>query len=490
MKIAQLIFISIFFILLLFSITTYINFNQYKEVRDNAEYLSTSASIIRQGNRFQRNILYMERGLRGYLITGDSLFIQTYDSAIIENKDILKDLFLLVPNNSVQQKHLGDISILYYQWINNFAEPMQAAKEKRTQKKGGDTFEKIYTNKQTIEEEERIIRLLQDKFRALSNYEYDNREKQKVILARSEQQTKNISFSLTALSIIAGFIIAFILVRHISARIHTMVKLANTIADGNYGVQVVDKRNDELSELAKSLNYMATMLAGNISLLKRKNTELDQFAHIVSHDLKAPLRGIANVLTWIEEDHAKELTPKVAEYLQLINGRVARSENLIQGMLSYARIGKDVQAKEEVNVEELIKDILENLPVQRGITITVQQPMPVLFTEKIPLMQVFSNLISNALKYHNKEGGTINIYSKDSGSRCWFFVADNGPGIAAVYHEKIFKIFQTLTERDTFESTGVGLAIIKKIIEERNEEINIESEPGKGTTFSFTWLKA
>ena len=234
---------------------------------------------------------------------------------------------------------------------------------------------------------------------------------------------------------------------------------------------------------------MAKVLEGNISLLKRKNEELDQFAHIVSHDMKAPLRGIDNVVSWIEEDHKEELSPKVADYLQLIKGRVIRGENLIQGLLSYARIGKDENHKEELNIHSLVEEVLENFALNPGTRINLSPLLPVIYSEKLPLLQIFSNLIGNAIKYNDKEEGEISVYHKEYADQWEFFVKDNGPGIGKNYHEKIFLIFQTLQERDSFESTGVGLAIVRKILDSRNEKIFVSSEPGKGSVFSFTWKK-
>ena len=121
--------------------------------------------------------------------------------------------------------------------------------------------------------------------------------------------------------------------------------------------------------------------------------------------------------------------------------------------------------------------------------IDIQKNLPELYTERIPLQQVLANLISNAIKYHDKKQGYIKVYVKDAPDHWVFFVEDNGPGISKTYHEKIFVIFQTLQERDSFESTGVGLAIVKKILDDRKQRITVASEPGKGTIFSFTWPK-
>lgn len=486
MKISSLVFFSIFFILLLFSITTYVNYRQSEKVRDNAEFLSASSDIVRQSNQFQRNMLYLERSLKGYIETKEDYVLQTYDSTIVENNAILSYLSSSLPANSARRKKLDTIKELYKTWFTQFAKPLAAA---AVGKEVSSKNSLVFDFKTVWKGEENINKKLLQQFKELLNVEYENREKRKMILERSEHETKIISVLLTALSIVVGFAIAILLARYISNRILKMVKMCNSIARGNYKVQVEDGGNNELSELTRSLNNMAQMLELNISLLKRKNQELDQFAHIVSHDLKAPLRGIDNVLSWIEEDHLHEVPEKVNEYLQLIKGRIKRSEDLIQGILSYARIGKEAYIAEPVNVNSLITEILETLPIHSGLKVTVQTDMPDLYSEKVPLSQIFSNLISNAVKYHHRKNGEIKIYYKENRDSYTFFVEDDGPGIAKAYHRKIFAIFQTLVEKDSFESAGVGLAIVKKILDDRNEQIHLVSEPGKGSVFSFTWTK-
>jgi signal transduction histidine kinase len=168
---------------------------------------------------------------------------------------------------------------------------------------------------------------------------------------------------------------------------------------------------------------------------------------------------------------------------------VKRAENLIAGILSYARVGKDVRDTELVSVKHLVDEVIENVASTNNIQFEIAENLPVFQTERLPLFQVFSNLISNAIKYHDKSTGKVSIYHEDHNDHFKFFVKDDGPGISSHYHNKIFQIFQTLQDRDSFESTGVGLAIVKKILDANNEQINIESEPGKGSVFSFTWSK-
>jgi PAS domain S-box-containing protein len=224
--------------------------------------------------------------------------------------------------------------------------------------------------------------------------------------------------------------------------------------------------------------------------LERINKELDQFAYIVSHDLKAPLRAINNLSMWIEEDLEGKLEGETKHQFQLLRGRVGRLEGLINGILSYSRAGRIKVTPSKVSVANLINGIIDMLSPPALYKISIDDALPTLNTERIALEQIFSNLISNAIKYNRQNAAPeIHITCKDQGAMYKFGVADNGEGIEAEYHEKVFVIFQTLEARDKVESTGVGLAIVKKIVEEKGGEVWVESEKGKGASFYFTWPK-
>jgi signal transduction histidine kinase len=490
MKISQLIFLGFLAILVMFTITTYINYNQAEKVNENSEWFAKSTTIMRESNRFQRNILTMVSGLRGYLLSGENFFIQSYDSAKQENIGILGQLNEIIPDTSAQKQALAQLIRLNDQWMLDFADPLIAAKKAaHTSDSSLQAYNALYRDKLVFGTEQSINRSLQQRFRDFTNYEYTLREARSEVLSDSIRQTRTISFYLTTFSIVLGFLISLFLAYRISTRIMAMVKMANTIASGNYEVHTADRGKDELSQLANSLNHMAGVLSENIRLLQRKNEELDQFAHIVSHDLKAPLRGIDNVITWIEEDYSNQLPPKISEYIQLIKGRLVRAENMIRGILLYARVGKENPEKEYINLNALLQDTVENIVIRPGLRVEIQDGLPEIYSERIPLQQVLSNLISNAVKYHDKPDGYIKIFLQNNADYYEFFVEDNGPGISKTYHEKIFAIFQTLEARDSFESTGVGLAIVKKILDDRKLAITVSSEIGKGTLFSFTWPK-
>jgi signal transduction histidine kinase len=490
MKLSHLILLGFMIILVMFASATYINYNQAERVNENSEYFTYSTQVVRIANRFQRNILSMISGLRGYAFTGENHFIQSYDSAAAENVAILKELSAAVASNPAQNKSLNEIINLNDHWLKEFAEPIIEGRRNANKSDSSQTaFNALYRQKLMSGTEMLFNRRLQQKVRDFSNYEYNLREQRKAELTSSIRRTRQISFYLTTFSIVIGLAIAIFLANRISTRMLKMVQMADDIAAGNYNVYNPDEGRDELGRLTRALNHMAKVLSENIALLQRKNEELGQFAHIVSHDLKAPLRGIDNVVTWIEEDHTQELSPKVKEYIQLIKGRLTRAENLIQGILLYARVGREMPVRENVDLNEMIQEVLENVAPEVSQRVEVQNGLPTIFTERIPLEQVFSNLISNAIKYHDKEDGFVRISFRDTDLQYKFFVEDNGPGIDRIYHDKIFMIFQTLHERDVAESTGVGLAIVKKILEDRKQTIKVISTPGKGSTFVFTWPK-
>ncbi|AFZ12051.1 PAS/PAC sensor signal transduction histidine kinase [Crinalium epipsammum PCC 9333] len=236
--------------------------------------------------------------------------------------------------------------------------------------------------------------------------------------------------------------------------------------------QEIEKKAEELTELTEAL--------------KRSNQELDRFAYVTSHDLKAPLRGIASIADWIEEDLAECLTEESRSHINLLRGRVYRLEALIDGILQYSRAGR-VQLIGTVNVADLLSETIELLAPPPEVTVIIDPGMPTLKTERIPLQQVFMNLINNAIKHGNKSDICINISVKKQRKFYKFSVSDNGVGIEPQYHQKIWEIFQRLEARDKVEGTGIGLAVIKKIIESRGGQVFIESELGCGATFSFTW---
>ncbi|KTD11960.1 two-component sensor histidine kinase [Legionella gratiana] len=223
--------------------------------------------------------------------------------------------------------------------------------------------------------------------------------------------------------------------------------------------------------------------------LIRSNEELEQFAYIASHDLKAPLRAIQRLACWIEEDNKDKLDEKSKENLALLRKRAIRLANLIDGILQYSRAGRMNLNTEVVDTKEILKDIVESLNPEGRFKINYPKKCPTFKAAKIPLIQVLSNLIGNSIKHHHRKNGTISIDVDVMGTFYLFTVKDDGPGIDPEFFDKIFVVFQTIQSRDELEATGIGLSIVKKIVESQGGKVMVQSQIGQGTTMSFTWPK-
>ena len=218
------------------------------------------------------------------------------------------------------------------------------------------------------------------------------------------------------------------------------------------------------------------------------NEELKSFAHTVSHDLKAPLRGVSAIANWLAVDYADKFDEHGREQLMLLSLRVQRMHNLIEGVLQYSRAGSQEEERVSINLEELLPEIIDAIAPPDNIEVIVDQ-LPVITCCKTRITQVFQNLLSNAVKYMDKPQGRIKVACIEENDFWKFSVTDNGPGIEEKDYEKVFKMFQVLAPKDEFESTGVGLTVVKKIIEMYDGRIWVESTPGDGSIFYFTLPK-
>jgi len=229
------------------------------------------------------------------------------------------------------------------------------------------------------------------------------------------------------------------------------------------------------------------LMARQSAELARSNAELDQFASVASHDLRAPLRAIRNLSDWIKEDMPQELPEKVLENLTRLGDQVKRMEKLTDDLLKYARAGRDSAAPSLVDTAQLIQDLTALIVHPGSITIFCSPGMPVFETAKQPLEQVFRNLLSNAVKYHDHPDGRVTVSSRQNGSYYEFTVSDDGPGIPSQHRDKIFEMFQKLEGRDDVEGTGMGLALVRRIVEHHGGGISMEPAVPRGSTFHFTW---
>jgi light-regulated signal transduction histidine kinase (bacteriophytochrome) len=223
--------------------------------------------------------------------------------------------------------------------------------------------------------------------------------------------------------------------------------------------------------------------------LKRSNEDLERFAYISSHDLQEPLRTLVTFTQLLERRYQGKLDPDADEYLHYIVSAGKRMQTLIQDLLEFSRVNTKGAEIRPTDAKAVVDDALALLHAktqENGATIRYD-PLPTVMADPVQLRQVFSNLISNAIKF-GKPGvpPEIRIFAKKQDGMVQFSVRDNGIGIEPQYYDRIFVIFQRLHGMDTYEGTGIGLAIVKRIIERHGGRIWVESEPGKGSTFHFT----
>ena len=215
--------------------------------------------------------------------------------------------------------------------------------------------------------------------------------------------------------------------------------------------------------------------------LGEQNERLNEYAQMVSHDLKSPLRSIHSLIAWIKEDNDQPFNVATTRYFEMIEDKVEKMDNLIQGILTYSKVATATAVRETTNLNELVKNIINIIYIPQNITVTFSNKLPTLKTDRFRMQQLFQNLISNAVNYCDKEKGVVEIASTEEMEYYIFSIKDNGPGIDLKYQEKIFKIFESFSQQE--KSTGIGLSIVKRIVDNYKGEIWIESELGVGTTF-------
>ena len=430
----------------------------WNELRNDAiavhREIDRTESTIIEANNLLFLLTNAETGVRGYAIADRTDFLQPYQQAVAKLPNCLQELRDLQVNTS-QQQSVEEIARIVERELDLLAQTIDLA-QNGTRLEINDL---LLQSQQTSREVAEIV----DAFKA--------RQRQMLTSYRQQlselRDTTNTAFWSAAVINLLSFLAALYLF--------------------NLLERELDDRQRRLRSRAEELTNLNQTLAMTNNALVERNDELDRFCYVVSHDLKAPLRGIKNLAEWIEEED-NQLTQDSQNYLRLQRERIVRMEKLIDGLLKYARVGKENAVEETVDVGQLLKEVIDSLEPPATMAIAIEGTMPIITTQRLYLEQVFGNLISNAIKHHPRSDGKIIISVREQEHFYEFAVADDGAGITPTAQTKIFNIFHTLT-RDKPQNTGIGLAIVKKIVEDGGGKIVVDSEEGKGATFRFQWTK-
>ena len=442
----------------LLSLTAW-NWSRQQEQRA-AEWVIHTEEVLKESNQLLTLLIDAETGTRGYGLTRRSDFLEPYEQTQTAVLDYIERLVSLTSDNSSQQVYLQLVrseAVDYLASLRELRQLIDLQDSDRPLWRSPQIQAKLDQGKAEMDKLKNHIEAIRAEERSLL-----------AVRRQTLSRTKRLVDWILITSLLANLIsygIAFYL----------------------YGQadKEITARNQDLMIANESLSKFNVALA-------RRNQDLDDFTHTVSHDLKAPLRAISNLSEWLATDLDLPADSETGKYVELLQQRVAKMQSLIDGLLAYSRVDRSSDptgaSVDYVDVANLVQELVQALDVPPQFKVVIAPDLPTIQTERILLQQVFSNLITNAYKHHQSESGkiTIAVELASSDRPAKFSVSDDGPGIASEHRDRIFQIFQT-GAGDSANSSGIGLSIVKKIVERRGGELGFTSQIGEGTTFYFTW---
>jgi len=436
---------------------------------------------------YRREIIEAETGQRGYLLTGQSEYLAPYTAVLAENEARFEKMRALVGDRN-ERVALSRLEWILRQKLGELGFTIALARS--GDRAGALAVVREGRGRRYTVEFERLADGIADReTSALAALQADADQRNDHFLAGV------VGGGLLAIALIV--VVAAANVKRIESSLSELASGIDALAEGNLARRVDVGTRDEIGRVAGAFNEMAeNLLVSNRARarveeeLRRSNDDLDRFAYSASHDLKAPLRGIRNLTDWIAEDIEGSASADTVENLALVRSRVQRLDLLLDSLLRYSRVGRSGAEEEDVDLARMVAEISDYVAPAEGFSVSVRGELPILRTDKAPLEQVLRNLIGNGLKHHDRAAGNVTVSTRDLGDALEFRVEDDGPGIPERFHDRIFLMFQTLRPRDEVEGSGMGLAIVKKTVEQHGGSIRVESAPPRrGTAFIFTWAK-
>ena len=314
---------------------------------------------------------------------------------------------------------------------------------------------------------------------------------------------------LAAVATLAFLLVTVIMCRGIVAPVLGLVRTVDRMGQGDLDTPLVSNARNEIGDLARQIDESRVELRRTLvsqraisallrhremelqqyaADLQRSNDDLAQFAYTASHDLRTPLRGIDNLALWIEEDAGDALPESARDHLSKMKQRIERMERLLQDLLAYSQAGSAAIRPEQVDTRRLAEQVVDLVAPPAGFAVSIAAQMPVLRTARMPLQQVLASLVTNAVQHHDRSRGCIAIGARETDGGWHFSVSDDGPGIPPEHHGRVFEMFQTLKPKDQTNGTGMGLALVQRLVTRQGGRVRIESVAGaRGTTIHVDW---
>jgi signal transduction histidine kinase len=455
-----------------------------REQRRSARGAIKSEQAITAGVSLEKQAIDLETGVRGFVASGSPVLLQPYTNSRKQYPQQAAQLEQMVSRDPLARQQVRAIQGAINDYVNLYSIPMvslarenpEVARSVIINNTGRDRIDGIRRQFNSLFATERAIAA-------------------KRTQQASDRATMAIWSGVVGLlvAVVSIIVLALYLRRAVVRPVREVARGAERVSQGDLSARAPDQRHDELGDLGRAFNTMATSLEhshevveARTSELERSNRELDQFAAVTSHDLKEPLQTITVFAGLLNRDYRDQLDESGRTFLDSILASTERMRTLIRDLLEFSRVGHGELQVEEMPAEELIERARDNLAghiAERGATVTIE-PLPTVEVDPNQLCQVFQNLLSNALKFSDEEAPQVHV-SATLDEHCWrFAVQDNGVGIAPDQAERIFKPFARLGAAK--EGSGIGLAICQRIVEHHGGRIWVEAAPGGGSTFYFT----
>jgi signal transduction histidine kinase len=448
-------------ILVTLNILFYWSFIKQKETSDR---VNQSQKNLRALEAVLSSVKDAETGQRGYLLTGQESYLKPHSLALKTIDREIKALKTLSVGDPAQQQQLSILEPL----VRNKLAELQNTIDLRKNQREAAAVQLVLTNQgQELMDQIRLtIQQMQDtKNQQLQNW-----------LTTKEQEARRLQWTFIP-GIILNLMAFYLVYRAIQKE----------TSDRKQAEASLKKLNEELEHRVQE---RTTELKDANTNLLRSNRELEQFAYVASHDLQEPLRAINSYTQLLARKYQGNLDAKADKYIGYIVEGATRMQQLINDLLSFSRVGTKAKEFEAIACEAVLSKVLSNLRVAiaESRSVVTHDPLPTVMGDEIQLIQLFQNLIGNAIKFHREEPPRVHISAQQSKNEWVFSVRDNGIGMEAEYFDRIFTIFQRLHSKSEYPGTGIGLAVCKKIVERHGGRIWLESTLGVGTTFHFTIL--